>query len=114
MDFLLSVQRQMRNRNLKIVTLSAVLMIFFAMTTFRDRQVGASDTTETLTAIVESQGQTPPAASASYLELDGLEFERNIVEGALFSAILVAELVQTVPAGSNNTSRSVSLIYRDV
>ncbi len=45
--------------------------------------------------------------------MDGLEFERKVVEGAPFSATLVIESVQTLPNSNSNTHRSVSLIYRD-
>jgi hypothetical protein len=46
-------------------------------------------------------------------DLDGLEFERKLVKGAPFSAILTVEITQPGADGSNRTRTATSLIFRD-
>ena len=64
-------------------------------------------------SILIEDGQALPSQRTRFAETDGLEFERRVVKGAPFSAIVVIEITQT---NSNNTAdsrKSVSLIYRD-
>lgn len=105
----------MRTRIFWIATLSIIVTVFVgAMTTLHSRQFAADTTVQGVTATVSDQPkQVPRATSASFLEMDGLEFERKVVKGAPFSATLVIETIQSLPNGSSNTSKTVSLIYRD-
>jgi hypothetical protein len=105
----------MRPRIFWIATLLITLTVFVgAMATLRYQHFTADRTAQPLTASGAVQDkQVLPAASSNFLEMDGLEFERKVVEGAPFSATLVIETVQALPNGNSKTSRSVSLIYRD-
>jgi hypothetical protein len=46
-------------------------------------------------------------------DLDGLEFERKLVQGAPFSATLTVEITQSDADGTNRTRTATSLIFRD-
>jgi hypothetical protein len=48
-----------------------------------------------------------------FTETDGLEFERTVVKGLPFSAVVITELIQTNSNNAADVQRSVSLIYRD-
>ncbi len=63
---------------------------------------------KTLSSVLVSSSNVRPPANS-----DGLEFERRLVKGAPFSAVLLIETVRFLPEGTRSTRTFSSVIYRD-